>query len=431
MIDIKLPVLDGQKDRIFYKPDELKELWETETNILKVLKSKVEFSNTNFANHVFSILETILRQIQVFQKAYADNNTEELLNRLKIGQELFSICHYPFKDSIMGKVLAEKLEESPNTAFFILFFTSYPKRNSSIKAVSDIINPFKAAFTYTLNNHGQYIFNSPYLFNAFEANKIIAFTELERKVISDPPSFQEYEKKIDSINEMASRAVNRNSEFEDWVANKKDSFIKDNSDLIRKLSEDFEESKNNLCQEMETELASAKSTVQHAKRIYQSEIELNSSVTYWDSKGVFHSKEKKIWLGIAIIASLLAMFLPYLVHHYLEFKSIPTTSMILGYIHPVSLATTVLILSVLSFVIRFSTNQYSSHHHLQLESKERTTMIKTFLALMNENKLSESEDRRIALETLFRPGQTGIVKDNGPIIPSESVIKIIEKQTTK
>ena len=56
-------------------------------------------------------------------------------------------------------------------------------------------------------------------------------------------------------------------------------------------------------------------------------------------------------------------------------------------------------------------------------------MILTYLALMSENKLKEQEDRKIALDTLFRPSQTGIVAEAGSIMPTDSVIKILDKRT--
>ena len=56
------------------------------------------------------------------------------------------------------------------------------------------------------------------------------------------------------------------------------------------------------------------------------------------------------------------------------------------------------------------------------------TMLKTYLALMNENKLAEQEDRKIALDALFRPAQTGMIADHGSIVPSDTVVKIIDRQ---
>lgn len=42
----------------------------------------------------------------------------------------------------------------------------------------------------------------------------------------------------------------------------------------------------------------------------------------------------------------------------------------------------------------------------------------------------EQEDRKIALDALFRPAQTWMVAVQGNIFLSDSVIKIIENQST-
>ncbi len=49
--------------------------------------------------------------------------------------------------------------------------------------------------------------------------------------------------------------------------------------------------------------------------------------------------------------------------------------------------------------------------------------------MLNGN-LNEHEDRKIALDSLFRHSPTGVVDEATPSTPADSIIKIIEKQVS-
>ena len=100
--------------------------------------------------------------------------------------------------------------------------------------------------------------------------------------------------------------------------------------------------------------------------------------------------------------------------------------------NPLELVSTILAISAISYLIRFFAKQYSTQQHLYLEAEERKVMLLTYLALMNENKLKEQEDRKVALDTLFRPAQTGIFNDaSHNVVPSDTIVKIFERQSSK
>ena len=63
--------------------------------------------------------------------------------------------------------------------------------------------------------------------------------------------------------------------------------------------------------------------------------------------------------------------------------------------------------------IRLVSRSLMSHLHLRLDAEQRVTMAHTFLALSRSDEGFEEADRRLILETLFRPTSSGIVRDDG------------------
>jgi hypothetical protein len=202
------------------------------------------------------------------------------------------------------------------------------------------------------------------------------------------------------------------------------------SQELRDLKALLEQENGDFCNKINAEteemLTSAKQNVQTAKDTYETQIEIDASVKYWKAKEKSHSKEAKSWycslIGL-LIGCIVSPIAPYLCF---STEGMSAKQLVLGIYHPMHIFGTVLLLSIFSFAIRFVSTQYSSQKHLFLESQERQTMLKTFLAFMNEGNVEGTNDKRIILETLFRPSQTGIIKDHGPIVPADNVINVFK-----
>ena len=91
-----------------------------------------------------------------------------------------------------------------------------------------------------------------------------------------------------------------------------------------------------------------------------------------------------------------------------------------------------LMISTLGFwLTRVSARGFATNRHLGMDSHERATILFTYLALQNsENPLTDDE-RPIVLETIFRPGSTGLIKDDGPSPIPESLAKAFVKVMRK
>ena len=65
------------------------------------------------------------------------------------------------------------------------------------------------------------------------------------------------------------------------------------------------------------------------------------------------------------------------------------------------------------WVVRLVIRMWLSHAHLATDADERVTMVQTYLALLEDGKMTKDEDRALVLTPLFRPAADGLVKDEG------------------
>jgi Family of unknown function (DUF6161) len=65
------------------------------------------------------------------------------------------------------------------------------------------------------------------------------------------------------------------------------------------------------------------------------------------------------------------------------------------------------------WAVRLLVRMFLSHTHLATDASERTTMVQTYLSLIEGGNLTSDEDRKLILQALFRPATDGLVKDEG------------------
>ncbi len=63
--------------------------------------------------------------------------------------------------------------------------------------------------------------------------------------------------------------------------------------------------------------------------------------------------------------------------------------------------------------VRLVVRMFLSHIHLATDAAERVVMVKTYLSLIEGDRVKSVEDRQLILQALFRPASDGIVKDEG------------------
>ena len=88
-----------------------------------------------------------------------------------------------------------------------------------------------------------------------------------------------------------------------------------------------------------------------------------------------------------------------------------------------------LMISTLGFwLTRVSARGFVSNQHLEMDCRERITILFTYFALQKSDSPLRGNERPIVLETLFRPGVTGLIKDDGPANILETLLKATKRR---
>ena len=214
-----------------------------------------------------------------------------------------------------------------------------------------------------------------------------------------------------SMRAMTSLVTNMVAQLESAKAEQKDFSNEFSQSLLglQKKSEDVILDISNSYGEIESRL---KKDHDNIIRAYKNDIALKEPVTYWENKGKKHDRQFFGMLTLCLVAGCIFVFGIY----EIIFKILKLGEKT---VNVYDLQSVFILLSIFMAVwlIRIIVRLMLSHFHLALDSKERATMVKTYLALISEGKGLDNENRTLMLSALFRPSTTGIVKDD-PIPPS-------------
>jgi len=144
------------------------------------------------------------------------------------------------------------------------------------------------------------------------------------------------------------------------------------------------------------------------RKTFKEEMALRAPAEYWTSKRNGHWVLAAItgvvtFLGIGLCSWFLALEVKELIGRTPLGSSPETWRIVL-----------LVLLSVFSvWAIRLVVRIFLSQIHLATDAGERIVMVKTYLALLEGDKLATKEDRQLILQALFRTAADGIVKDEG------------------
>jgi heme/copper-type cytochrome/quinol oxidase subunit 4 len=135
---------------------------------------------------------------------------------------------------------------------------------------------------------------------------------------------------------------------------------------------------------------------------------LRAPVDYWQAKATKHETASRQWMlatfssmvGLAIGLGVIATW----VFFTLDAKGQPDAW---------KLAVLALVGVLGVWAVRLVVRVFLSHMHLATDAEERVTMVKTYLSLLESEKMPNDDDRKLVLTPLFRPASDGIVKDEG------------------
>lgn len=442
----ELPILiqlsKKRAKKTFKSPDDLNDFIDLQQKSYKFsneeLKGKNEQTIGKFIwDRFYQPLIASLKQIaNVWQ-----TNGPNLDSSIESFETSYSDFHVPFSNSSLGRYVLKHTKKSPIESLLISFSSLCPNHNPTSNPAKQMYDSYTLIIGARVNGDNDPNYKA---FKALEgqyskAQRLLTAYEIFGSKNAAQSQIDIVNSVIDDTYSLYSDATKKKTNFDKWLKNEQTSVETLKKDKTKLYEQDFSNSvkkilktKRAITNRVNTDIQSSLDRLKIAEDTYNSKIELSASVAYWETKKVTHQTELKTWLIAVIAFSTLTVILPpalgYLVTGWTE--KLFTDKLLLGAINPLALTTTVILLSLCTYAIRFSSRQYSSAKHLMLEAVERKTMISTYLALMNEDKLKEQEDRKIALDTLFRPSSTGIIADNTAIMPTDAVIKIFDKRTS-
>jgi len=173
-------------------------------------------------------------------------------------------------------------------------------------------------------------------------------------------------------------------------------------------SAEFTEAQAERVKAFDALLTEHKTGMEALRKLYREEMGLKAPVEYWETKCASHTKLAWItgilsFLGIAAAA----IGLGWQMHDLLVTtpKGSPPEYW--------RIAALVLIGLFTVWGVRLVVRMFLSNLHLMTDAAERVVMVKTYLSLLEGDRLSGAEDRQLILQALFRPASDGIVKDEG------------------
>jgi hypothetical protein len=160
--------------------------------------------------------------------------------------------------------------------------------------------------------------------------------------------------------------------------------------------------------------------LKNIQKSFSSELGLKEPVNYWEAKLRYHR-----WvLCCMAVVTLLVAFASILIFICVAYQF----SQADGGQNPYPLYG--ILFAILTggvWLTRICSKIFISNLHLRTDAHERVTMCKTYLALLAIDKGLTETDRRLMLQTLFRPSSTGFIKEDGPSGVFE-LAKILEKK---
>lgn len=144
------------------------------------------------------------------------------------------------------------------------------------------------------------------------------------------------------------------------------------------------------------------------RKTFREEMTLRGPVEYWESRRTHHADRSRTLTVVTVgalvgLAVLLALITFWAVHTSGNpYMPDPWRLVLVAFAGAVGV-----------WGVRLVVRMLLSNMHLTTDAAERVTMVKTYLALLEGEKLPADEDRKLILQALFRPGSDGIVKDDG------------------
>lgn len=170
----------------------------------------------------------------------------------------------------------------------------------------------------------------------------------------------------------------------------------------------FTQDQTQRAEDFEKLFSEHKQEMENLRKTFREEIALRAPATYWDDKRQEHERLSKVMGAVSFSSIALSVLgLGWLIHDLLRTAQ-PNAAP-----EAWRLAMVVLIGLFAVWGVRLVVRMFLSHLHLATDAAERVVMARTYLSLLEGDRLASKEDRQLILQALFRPASDGIVKDEG------------------
>ena len=447
VISITLPLNDNDTGMTFHDLDALRSFVQSEEEDWKWLQRSNKYRDYATQLHrrlnelFLQPLHTLIKQWESANKAEIDGSIQ------KIGLHL-NYIDFPFHNRSIGRFVRDQPAEiAINLVYLLMSGKLDSGLDLSNTIVSGLYPPSNSKQSQQFFQLEPYRYRAAVLLGDYYKFGVSSGDDYLNKRIEELEGLNEsFRKKYDELNEYIKNVGMTVTKWSSEFMEKNDKRLSEarlrSDNFARRLARDLLKKSANFRNEIIEKYEESLQVVEQAKDTYLTQVELDASVQYWKTKGEIHKRSKNSWMGGLFALVAMIALTPYLLHGRFSSADIAaessgTAESTVGVLNslgtnPLELVSTILAISAISYLIKFFAKQYSTQQHLYLEAEERKVMLMTYLALMNENKLKEQEDRKVALDTLFRPAQTGIFNDaSHNVVPSDTIVKIFERQSSK
>lgn len=431
---ISLPMGSNGAEVVFFSVEELSAWIAEERSAWSWVDSIEQRSYQPIANEIlYAVIGQLADALDKLVPLWESDNFAETLHNIDELKQFFRSVEIPFSSTALGKYILSVSDESQLTAVYMLYLSSLPK-----DGVLQTSHGHKFFTKYSQVMSGnvrdtkfpQIMSSEPYRLEASRRLLMFQGDNAESAALSYKASMDEYLNDVIKIRNDAAKSL---KDFEGWqeiIQLQVNEWLTSSQErykaFVRKFFRRIMRKGRRVNQALQNTATNAVDELEASKNAYSSQVEFSETVGYWEAKQVGHGTAKFRWF-LSLCGGGVFVFLVPLIISLIPNAYFGEANLVFGIYHPGKLLLTLLAISIGSYAVRFCSKQYSSQQHLYLEAVERQTMLKTYIGLMLNGKLNEQEDRKSALDTLFRPAQTGVVTDHGAVMPSDTVIKVFDK----
>lgn len=218
--------------------------------------------------------------------------------------------------------------------------------------------------------------------------------------------------------------------FNDNITAEKNNYIRDIDERLTTLNDSIENKQKSTLEELKDNLNASKKEIFNTVATANSEIFSAEPVHYWLERETNHKNKAKTYLKLIVTASILftaaLIFITMSVYKDGEafvIAGIPITLPAEKF----SIALLIIATTAAIWLIRVLVKLMMTNLALEIEALERSTMIKTFIAMDRAKAEQADEIRMLFYSTLFKPSSNSLTDDS----TSPEYIRLIEAMLQK